>query len=224
MPEQDDRLGFLRGTKSSAERATKKYGGDIFLHRPFSGLEEYLEVIFPGSRWEVGETFYGRYDSPVLRCNTLNCSVKYENRRVYTLENFDLKKYVGIIRIPFFIQLTEKVVKKLFGEIEGDPPNVSGLFPEGTAEYKNGVPSFCILKDENGKLNNFTPAAMCPAGFAKMMEDFHDISPEQYKANREYLLNTLEKEYPGQTGVEFMPEDISQLPENFAFYKTSQKK
>ncbi len=57
-----------------------------------------------------------------------------------------------------------------------------------------------------------------------MMEDFHDISPEQYKANREYLLNTLEKEYPGQTGVEFMPEDISQLPENFAFYKTSQKK
>lgn len=246
MPEQDDRLGFLRENEEKAERERIKYRKSAFSGLPFTGAEKYFEEIFPNlqSPWKkktfkkIGNELNKeiREDMTRKECDWFWNKVAVEIDDISHYNNpknirTDKEKDaclveigVQIVRIPFFIQLTEKVVERLFGKIEGYAPNVSRLFPEGTAEYKNGVPSFCILKDENGKLSNFTPAAMCPAGFVQMLKDFKRISPEQYKANREYLLNTLEKEYPGQTGVEFMPEDISQLPENFAFYKTSQKK
>ena len=89
-----------------------------------------------------------------------------------------------VVRIPYFIQLTNKAVKTLFGiDMQDD------LFDES-------IPSLGI----HG-LN--TPAYLCPAGVKRMAQEFKKF-PEQYKTNIDFLKR---QNNPYKSGVEFLEKE-----------------
>lgn len=86
-----------------------------------------------------------------------------------------------VVRIPYFIQLTNASVKKMFGrEVE------EMLFDEN-------LPSLSIKG-----LN--TPAYLCPAGAQRMKEEFKQF-PIQYEINKSFLEKQND---PLLTGIEFI--------------------
>lgn len=86
-----------------------------------------------------------------------------------------------LIRIPYFIQLTNNVVSKLFGVKVSQE-----LFPEN-------IPSLSIE-------NRNTPAFLCFEGIRRMSNEFL-MFPEQLKVNLDYL-KSLENDY--LTGVSLL--------------------
>ena len=105
-----------------------------------------------------------------------------KNQRIY--ENNGYK----VVRIPYFIQLSNDVVEKLF-EVK---------VKESLFDAK--IPSLGI----NGR---HSPAYLCPAGIRRMAKEFLKY-PEQYQVN----LNALkEANNPTLSGVEFLEEEVSKL-------------
>ena len=105
-----------------------------------------------------------------------------KNQRIY--ENNGYK----VVRIPYFIQLSNDVVEKLF-EVK---------VKESLFDAK--IPSLGI----NGR---HSPAYLCPAGIRRMAKEFLKY-PEQYQVN----LNALkEVNNPTLSGVEFLEEEVSKL-------------
>lgn len=171
--------GFIRETKEKAIEA--KNDPDTGVCR--TGLDEYLEIIFPGRVW-IHDTAFGNHGDknyrirPDYRCDEFKIIVEFDglqhyqspekiridkkNTQIY--ESFDYK----VIRIPYFIQLTNDVVKELFGvEIS------ECLFPKD-------VPSM-------GPKGKNTPAYCCPAGVARMANEFIRF-PQQYEVNMKALI------------------------------------
>ena len=72
-----------------------------------------------------------------------------------------------VVRIPYFIQLTNDVVEIMFGV------SVKQQL------FDNNIPSLGI--EEDG-----APACLCPSGIKRMAEDFYKF-PQQYKINIENL-------------------------------------
>lgn len=179
------KYGFLRETKYEAIKAGKD--ADTGLHR--TGLDEYLEVIFPGKVWVHDKVITGSdgkciriADKPLrirpdYRCEELKLIIEYDGIPHYTKpdvilrdrRNTTIYENLGykVVRIPFFIQLTNQAVKKLFG-IEV----TESLFPDG-------YPSLG-LQGQN------TPAYLCPLGLRRMAEEFRKF-PDQYKTNIDFL-------------------------------------
>lgn len=170
--------GFLRETKELAIKS----GIDADTGVCRSGLDEYLDFIFPGSSWIHDESF-GKHGNknyrirPDYRCEELKLIIEFDGVQHYqnpdliirdldnqkTYESFGYK----VVRIPYFIQLTSEVVFILFGKkIEDD------LFPET-------VPSM-------GPKGRNTPAYCCPTGIKRMAEDFKRF-PQQYEVNMKAL-------------------------------------
>jgi len=185
--------GFLRETAEKAKEA----GIDIAtgLHR--TGLEEYLKVIFPETQdWihdkAIGEVNGKKYlIRPDYRSLELGLIVEFDGLQHYTnpdiiekhIKNTEIYISFGynVVRIPYFIQLTKKVVETLFGiDIN------QSLFDET-------IPSLSP-KGRN------TPAYLCPAGAKRMMEEFKKF-PEQYKTNFDFLKKLND---PFKTGIEFI--------------------
>lgn len=177
--------GFLRETRELAAKAG--IDKDTGLHR--TGLDEYLEVIFPEiSDWEHDKTFPHIVDGkkcrkrPDYRSETLKLIIEVDGLPHYTnpqnilndkettrlYESFGYK----VVRIPYFIQLTNKAVKQLFGRDVEEP-----LFDEN-------IPSL-------GVKGNNTPAFLCYAGIERMKEEFKNF-PEQYQINKKFLLESGE--------------------------------
>ena len=75
-----------------------------------------------------------------------------------------------VVRIPYFIQLTNNAVKQLFDRDVEEP-----LFDEN-------IPSL-------GVKGNNTPAFLCYAGIERMKEEFRKF-PEQYQTNKKFLLES----------------------------------
>ena len=118
--------GFLRETNASAKKAgiDKNTG----LHR--TGLEDYLKVIFPTvDDWihykAIGKINDKIYRSrPDYRSEKLKLIIEFDGLQHYTkpdiiekdLQTTAVYKSFGykVVRIPYFIQLTQKVVKSLF--------------------------------------------------------------------------------------------------------------
>jgi hypothetical protein len=93
-----------------------------------------------------------------------------------------------VVRIPYFIQLSNKAVKTLF-EVDVPEP----LFDES-------IPSLGIKG-----LN--TPAYLCPAGVKRMAQEFKRF-PEQYRVN----INVLKHQGNSfLTGVEFLEREFNNV-------------
>jgi len=153
----------------------------------FTPLIEYLKIIFP----EIDDWIHDkiipnvsidgkkvRY-RPDFRSETLKMIVEFDglqhfqNPTKIRMDGVKTELYQNlgykVVRIPYFIQLTKGVVKKLFDvDINVD------LFDENT-------PSFGI------KWNN-TPAFLCQAGI-KIMAKIFKIFPQQYEINKKELLS-----------------------------------
>ena len=196
MKTRKQKWGFLRETKQKAEKAG--IDKDTGLHR--TGLEDYLEVIFPeikSDEWIHNKIVdgIGRKIRPDYRCERLKLIIEFdgvqhyqkpdriksdsENQKLYEKYNYK------VVRIPYFIQLSNSVVKTMFDREVSEP-----LFDEST-------PSL-------GRKGQNTPAYCCPAGLKRMAREFRKY-PKQYevnvraleKANDEYLtgVSMLKEEY-----------------------------
>ena len=191
-----NKWGFLRETAELAKKAG--IDKDTGLHR--TGLEDYLKIIFPKiNDWihdkalgEVNGTVYR--SRPDYRSEELKLIIEFDGLQHYTKPDIiekdfrltEVYKNIGykIVRIPYFIQLTNKAVKTLF-----DVEVAEELFDEKISSL--GI---------NG-LN--TPAYLCPAGVKRMAEEFKNF-PEQYKTNIEFLKKQND---PYKTGVEFLEKE-----------------
>lgn len=179
--------GFLRETIEMAEKAgIDKATG---LHR--TGLEEYLKVIFPDipeKEWIHDKPFPGKRIRPDYRYEgkKMKLIIEFDGVQHYTNpkrieddeKNEKIYKENGytVVRIPYFVQLTNEVVKIMFGRDVKET-----LFnPE--------IPSMSS-KADNKRFRPNTPAYCCPAGLIRMAREFHKYK-QQYAVN----IAALEKE------------------------------
>lgn len=189
---KQSKFGFLRETSENAER----FGFDKNTGICMTGLEIYLEEIYPDYKW-IHDKVLGNIDGvsyktrPDYRCEEYKLIVEFDGIAHYTSPDQILRDYKNteiyerlgykVIRIPYFIQLTNQNVEKIFGvKVYTD------LFPVG-------VPSFSV------ELKN-TPAYLCPLGIERMAREFKSF-PDDYKTNIEYL-KTIDKNLSGVDALE----------------------
>lgn len=206
---QTNKWGFLRETREQAQKAGMTTVNGIRLRR--TGLIDYLLVIFPQipeKEWhhdEICDEVYKDKDKkirPDYRCDYggIKIIVEFDGIQHYKQpstilrdkENQAIYESHGytVIRIPYFIQLTNEVVNTMFGvEVEED------LFDPT-------IPSM------NSKGRN-TPAFCCPAGIKRMAEDFLKY-PQQYKVNMDAL--KAEDEY--LTGYSLLKKAFKSVSQN----------
>lgn len=174
-----ERWGFLR------EHSSKASGKDPLtgLHR--TGLDEYLSVIFPNTNDWIHDKAFGIHEDninhklrPDYRSDSLKLVVEFDGLPHYTnpaniLRDDNntaiyLKNGYKVIRIPFFIQLTNDAVEKLFG-----------------VQVKE--PLFNVIHPSLGGLGmKHNPSCLCPEGLKRMAKEFKRF-PEQYKINIQSL-------------------------------------
>lgn len=187
--------GFLRETEVAAQKAG--IDKDTGLHR--TGLEVYLKTIFP----DVDDWVHDKAvphlivnckscrRRPDYRSEKLKMIVEFDGLQHYTnpdiierdIESTNIYECFGykVVRIPYFIQLTNRAVKVMF--------NVDVL----EELFDEKVPSLSI----NGRN---TPAYLCHAGVKRMIEEFNKF-PEQYKVNVDFL-KTLADRF--KSGIELL--------------------
>lgn len=181
-----NKWGFLRETRQAAQEAG--IDKDTGVHR--TGLDEYLEVIFPYvNDWIHDRGFdlvKGCRKRPDYRSDSLKMIIEFDGLQHYTkplkiqldIESTRFYESNGykVIRIPYFIQLTNNAVEQLFGvRVEED------LFDES-------IPSI-------GPKGGNTPAFLCIRGIYRMASEFV-MFPEQYKVNINFLKQQpLEQQY-----------------------------
>ena len=183
--------GFLRETTELA----KKSGIDK------TGLDEYLSVIFPNVHDWVHDKNIENIKSkrrPDYRSESLKLIVEFDGIQHYTnplnIEHdrqgtlFYESLGYKVIRIPYFIQLTNKAVKHLF-----DVDVKEQLFNEN-------VPSLSITAKN-------TPAFLCLLGIKRMAEEFKKF-PEQYEVNVNYLKSINNNDL---TGIETLENFYCQI-------------
>ena len=122
-----NKWGFLRETTEMAKKAGKDK--ETGLHR--TGLDIYLKVIFPHIKdWihdkTLGEVNGKVYKSrPDYRSESLKLIIEFDGLQHYTKPDIFQKDFkltevyeqlgYKVVRIPYFIQLTNKAVKIFFG-------------------------------------------------------------------------------------------------------------
>lgn len=195
-----EKWGFLRETKEDAIKAG--VDPETKLHR--TGLDEYLAVIFPDvNDWIHDKTIPNLPEGikcrrrPDYRSKSLNMIIEFDGIPHFQSpkqlrkdeESTNFYKGLGyiVVRIPYFIQLTNEAVRTLF--------NVD--VPEKL--FNDKIPSL--------GLDTGSPAYLCPAGIKRMAEIFKQF-PEQYKINLENL-KSLDDEY--LTGVSLLEEQYDKL-------------
>ena len=177
--------GFLRENRKKAEaNGIDKVTG---LHR--TGLDDYLAVIFPEvNDWicdkEIGMLGGKRYKfRPDYRSETLKLIIEFDGTLHYKNPDSiivdesrtDLYEKGGykVVRIPFFIQLTNEVVKEMFGvdvQEELFPPEIASM----SIAWKN------------------TPAFMCNLGIERMARELLKF-PQQLNVNMKALKDETDK-------------------------------
>jgi len=171
--------GYLRETKEAAIKAGPDK--DTGLHR--TGLEEYLEVIYP----EITDWIHDKTISPLpegvkcrkrpdYRSESAKIIIEFDGIQHYTdpkkirddVETTLFYRSLGyeVIRIPWFIQLSNEAIETLFHRTVKEPM------------FNENIPCMGI-KGSN-------PGILCFTGLVRMAEEFTDF-PNQYKVNLEYL-------------------------------------
>ena len=176
--------GFLRETKTAAEKA----GVDSATGLPRTGLDEYLKVIFPDINDWIHDEVIGQYldgkkirSRPDYRSEKLKMIVEFDGVQHYTsperirrdYDNTKKYKRLGykVVRIPYFIQLTNAVVKKLFKDVGIDVEVKEPLFDPKHPSLGASIGS---------------PAWLCPAGLERMAKELKRF-PQQYRVNIDAL-------------------------------------
>ena len=171
--------GYLRETTADAKKAGVDHATG--LHR--TGLNEYLATIFPNIKdWvhnkEVGKVLEGKKlrTRPDYRSESRMLIVEFDGVQHYSKPDVIRKDVVNtnnyrrlgykVVRIPYFIQLTNDVVKQLFNVDVEDP-----LF-DG---------QYASLGATRG-----SPAYLCPAGLERIAAEFTKF-PQQYSVNLKAL-------------------------------------
>lgn len=177
---KENKWGFLRETKAKAEK--DGIDEDTGLHR--TGLEEYLSVIFPEisqNEWIHDKCIKGSgiRCRPDYRCEKLKLIVEFDGTQHYqkpeqikkdiiNQQNYEKMGY-KVVRIPYFIQLTNEVIEQMFGR------KISMTM------FDPSIPSMGI------SLPN-SPAYCCPAGLVRMAKEFKNY-PQQYDVNIKALID-----------------------------------
>lgn len=179
--------GFLRETENQAIKGGLDKDTGIGL----TGLDTYLQILFPSLNWVHDEIC----NPPIIKSNGSTSRVRpdYQYSKVKVAINFDglphyqnpdiiLKDYQQyflykqngwkLIRIPYFIQLTKSACDILFSGITGYNSPEKELFPEN-------IPSI-------GLYNKCSPKYLCNQGIIRMAYEFHKF-PKQYEINLENL-------------------------------------
>lgn len=178
--------GYLREDAEDAKKAAvDKLTG---LHR--TSLLDYLKVIFPGiseNEWihdkTTGLMWNGKKlcTKPDYRCvhDGMHLIVEFDGVQHYErpdviskdLRTTEIYEQLGfrVVRIPYFIQLTNRAVKTLFG-------------------IKVNEKLFDVKYASLGAAGRGSPASICPAGFMRMALEFLRHR-EQYKVNLNALRN-----------------------------------
>lgn len=170
-----EKWGFLR------EHSSKSAGNDPLtgLHR--TGLDEYFSAIFPNTNDWIHDKAFGIHEDninhkirPDYRSDSLKLIVEFDGLPHYTNPANILrddkntiiyqKNGYKVVRIPYFIQLTNDAVEKLFGVQVNEPL------------FNINYPSL------GGKEMNHNPSCLCPEGLKRMAKEFKRF-PEQYEIN-----------------------------------------
>lgn len=192
--------GFLRESSKEAK------GNDPLTGLCRTGLEEYLKVIYPHvTDWIHNKPFGEHGDDikyrikPDYRSEQLKLIIEFDGlphyKNVETIikdeQNTIVYQKYGykVIRIPYFIQLTNDTVKKMFG--------VSVKEPLFNIQY----PSL----GETGMRHN--PSSLCPEGVKRMAKEFSKY-PEQYEVNLNSLRNMSDKRL---SGIEFLEQEYNKI-------------
>ena len=176
---KQQKWGFLRETQAKA--MTK--GVDKVTEISLTGLDKYLKVIFPGVDDWIHDKSIKKINGkkcsfrPDFRSESLKMIIEFDGLLHYTNpQNIlaDIKKtalYKGggykVVRIPYFIQLTNAVVKKMFG-VDVKEPLFDDTIPSMHVAWKN------------------TPAYVCCMGVERMAKELSDY-PDQLKVNMDAL-------------------------------------
>lgn len=183
-----NKYGFLRENKEDA----LKVGIDKETGLCRTSLLDYLNIIFPTIDDWVHDKIIPREftenklyrNRPDYRSEKLKLIVEFDGIHHYTnpdvilkdKNNTKLYQSFGykVVRIPYFIQLTNKTVEQLFNVKVKEQ-----LFPDN-------IPSL-TYKNRN------TPAYLCPSGIERMRNELKQF-PEQYEINKKHLIeeNNLE--------------------------------
>lgn len=170
--------GFLREHSDNASGKDPLTG----LHR--TGLDKYLEVIFPNTTDWIHNKAFGLHNNvsykirPDYRSDSLKLIVEFDGLPHYTDpaviikddKNTNIYKQNGyrVVRIPYFIQLTNEAVEILFG-IKVKEPLFNVFYPSlGGVEMKHN------------------PSCLCPEGLKRMAREFKKF-PKQYEINLQSL-------------------------------------
>lgn len=170
-------FGYLREHTSDATSA----GNDIDTGLCRTGLDKYLEVIFPDTHDWIHDKPLGGNDKsisrkrPDYRSESLKMIVEFDGIQHYQklkqiekdIETTKIYESLGylVIRIPYFIQLTSEVVKRLFNV------EVDSLF--------TNVDKYVTFTENSNAL----PIDMSIYGVLRMYKEFMRYSPEQLCAN-----------------------------------------
>ena len=192
--------GFLRETTELA----KKAGIDKDTGLIRTGLDEYLKVIFPETKDWLHDKAFGEHNGqkykirPDYRSESLKLIIEFDGLPHYKNPNTIEKDYINqkvyenngykVVRIPYFIQLSNDVVEKLFGITVKE------------SLFNATIPSLGI----NGRQSL---AYLCPAGIRRMAKEFLEY-PEQYQVNLKALKNS---DNPALSGIDFLEEEIEKL-------------
>lgn len=190
----DKQWGFLRETKEMAIREGKD--ADTGICR--TGLDEYLQVIFPDTNDWIHNKIIDNLPKeikskkrPDYRSESLKLIVEFDGLGHYkdpliirndknAIEYYEKIGY-KVVRIPYFIQLTNQAVKELFNICVKEPL------------FDGSIPSL-------GVKNKNTPAYLCVAGIERMAKEFVRF-PEQFETNKKALLQ-VDDEY--LTGIDLL--------------------
>lgn len=202
----DKKWGFLRETKEQAIKAG--IDKDTGLHR--NGLEEYLSFIFPDTNDWVHDKITGLHNidgklcrrRPDWRSDSLKLIIEFDGIDHYRkpdqiIKDIEANKFYEshgykVVRIPYFIQLTNDAVEKLFG-------------------VKVKEPLFDVTIPSIGPDGRNTPAYLCPLGIKRMAKEFVAF-PNQYKTNIDYLRNCKEDEL--LNGYQYLEEEYNKIVNN----------
>jgi hypothetical protein len=192
-----EKWGFLRESAKIAEQSGIDI--DTGLHR--TGLDDYLKVIFPNvNDWIHNKSHpnWKRKIRPDYRSESLKLIIEFDGLQHYNnieriIDDQEKEKfYQGldykIVRIPYFIQLTNMAVKTLF-DIKVEEPL-----------FNNSIPSLGINEKKS-------PANLCPEGIKRMANDFLKF-PDQYKVNVEFLKKQNDSM---RSGVEYLESEYDKL-------------
>lgn len=198
--------GFLRETQKQVEKAAKiaeKAQKEVC----YTCFDEYRKVIFPElseDEWKHNKRFYDKgkrtFVCADFCCEKLKLVIEIDGVQHYTnpdvivrdIEKDQKYKNLGyrIVRIPYFIQLTNETIRILFDR-DVDVPM-----------FDKESPSFVFWKNCHN-----TPAYMCPAGIERMRQDFQKF-PQQYQVNLCYL-KELDKQYHELAGLKYLEANMN---------------